>query len=703
MTVAPRIPVSRVVSPESIAVIGASDSLEKFGGRILHNILRHGYPGRLLPINPNRDTVRGLKAYASIAAAPGPIDIAVVAVPGGMLLAMVEDCARAGVGACIVITAQTAEFDAAGARLQEEIAEVARAHGMRLVGPNCMGMINAPHSLALSSTMTLQHVARLRPGGVGLVSQSGALMGTLFVLGEDHGVGFSRLISVGNQADLELCDFFEHLIEDPATSTICLYVEGIKSPRRFMELARRAASAGKPVLAVKAGRTDAGSVAARSHTASMVGSYAAFAAACRATGVVLLDEPEGMVLTAGVVDRLGPIGRGGIGLIVSSGGGGAVTIDRMTAAGLPLAAWSAETRARLERYYLPSHINNPIDLGAHKGALALENFAETIRAVAEDREVAIALFIMTPQPLMMETTDALVASWRDTRKPMVVVVDAGSFGQPVRERLIEAGLPFVNRIDDGLRAVDAMVRLRALEAELAESAPVRPPGCGPAPRGLPAGPLTEVEAKALLRAYGIPVTRERVVSSADEAVAAAEAIGYPVVLKGISRRVVHKSDAGLVKLRLADAGAVGAAFAAVTAALLGAFPDEAPAAVVQEMASGEAELIVGARHDEGFGPQVMVGLGGILVEVLKDVRLACAPLGPQRVETLLRELALWPVLAGARGRPRADVAAIADAVSRVSWLACDLGPALRELDINPLLARAAGGGVIAVDGRATLE
>jgi acetyl-CoA synthetase (ADP-forming) len=469
-----------------------------------------------------------------------------------------------------------------------------------------------------------------------------------------------------------------------------------------MALGRQAAAAGKPVLAVKAGRTDAGSIAARSHTASLVGSYAAFEAACRSSGIVTLDEPEGMILAAGIIDRLGALGNGNIGLIVSSGGGGAVTADRMAAAGFPLAQWSKATRARLERYYLPSHINNPIDLGSHKGALALENFAETINAAADDPELAVVLFIMTPQPMMEETGEALISAWRRSGKPILVVLDAGSFGHKVRARLIETGMPFVSRIDDGLRALEAMLRLRSLKAALPRPVPVRPANCGPAPAPLPSGRLTEVEAKALLRSYGIRATRERIASDEDAAVAAASAIGYPVVMKGLSRAVVHKSDAGLVKLRLHDAGAVRTAFAQVVAALRLSSPTEPLAVVVQEMASGEAELIVGARYDDAFGPLVAVGFGGLLVEVLRDVKFACAPVDPAHVEELLRELKLWPVLAGARGRPPCDIAALADAVTRVSWLATDLGPALRELDVNPLLAGAAGSGVIAVDARATL-
>jgi acyl-CoA synthetase (NDP forming) len=691
-----------VVNPESIALIGASENVQKFGGRILHNVVRHGYQGRLLPINPNRNEVLGLTSYPSIAVAPGPIDLAVIAVPAVLLRGTVEECARAGVGACVVITAQTAEFDAAGAALQNEIVDIARRHGMRLVGPNCMGMINAPHSLALSSTLTLQHVERLRRGGVALVSQSGALMGTLFVLGDDHGVGFSRLISVGNQADLELCDFFEYLIDDPHTTTICLYIEGLKSPRRFMAAARRAAAAGKAVLAVKAGRTDAGMVAARSHTASLAGSYESFESACRASGVVVMDEPEGMILVAGLLDRLGPIGGGGIGLVVSSGGGGAVTADRITAAKLPLAAWSKNTKARLERYYLPAHVNNPIDLGSHKGTLSLQNFAETIRAVADDSAVAVMMYVFTPQPMMMETAQALVDTWNSARKPCVVVLDAGSFAHRERDLMINAGLPVVSRIDDGLRTIEAMFRLRTLRSQHSEAEVSRPLNCGPLPPKLPVGRLTEGEVKALLRAYGVPATGDVVVHTAEEAVKAAARIGYPVVLKGVSRSVVHKSDAGLVKLDLPNAQAVRSAFAEIATALASSHGG-AIAVGVQEMARGQFELIIGARHDPDFGSQILVGSGGIWVEVLGDARLACAPVSPKQVKTLLRELEAWPALAGGRGRPQVDIEAIAEAVARISWLSTDLGPRLRELDINPLLVRRAGEGVIAVDGRATLE
>lgn len=702
MTDAPvRLPISRILSPESVAVIGASESIEKFGGRLLHCLVRQGFAGRIFPIHPARETLLGLPSYPNIAAAPAPVDVAVIAVPAPHLLATVRECASAGVGACVIITAQAAEFDAAGERLQAEIVAVAHAAGMRLLGPNCLGMINVTHGMALTSSSTMLHVPALRPGGVGLVSQSGALMATLFIIGDDHGVRFSRMVSVGNQADLELCDFFECLVEDAATRVICLYVEGLKSPRRFLALAQRAAALGKPVLAVKAGRTVAGQIAARSHTASLAGSFEAFEAASQASGVIVMDEPEGMVLAAGVLDKLGDIGPGSVAMVVSSGGCGAVTSDRLGAAGVPMVrSYSEDAQARLLELYLPRHINNPIDLGALKAGATLERAVATIDALLRDRSVAVVMFVMTPQPFMTEMAAALPELAQRANKPLFVVSNSGSLGDGVRRLFIESGTPMVSRVDDSLRVLELLFRRRELSA--------RPSDEVERPRGIAlpllpsAGALVEPEVKSLLRHYGIGVTEDRAVASADEAVAAARSLGFPVVMKGIRRGVVHKTEAGLVKLRLADDVAVRQAYLELQDALAHSSTDAESRVFVQPMVVGETELIIGARYDQDFGPQLLVGIGGVYVEVLREVRTALAPVSASRARELLAQLRLWPLLQGARGRPPADVDAAADAIARVSWLAADLGPRLIELDVNPLVVRAAGEGVVAVDGRASL-
>ncbi len=696
---ASRIGIAHLLNPRSIAIIGASEDPAKFGGRVMHNLIRHGFGGQLLPVNPNRSTLLGLPAYPSIGAVPGPVDLAVIAVPAAILLGTVEACADAGVGAVIVFTAQLAEFDAAGAALQDLITAVAQDAGMRLVGPNCMGMISPACGLALSSTGTLQHVLSLRSGPVAFISQSGALMGTLFILGHDHDVGFSHMVSVGNQADMELCDFLEGVIDDDRARVICLYVESVKSPARFGVLVTRAIAAGKRVLAVKAGRTDAGSNMARSHTASLAGSFEAFEAICRKTGALLVDEPEAMILAAGVLAQSSPAGGGAVGLVVSSGGGGAVAADRITLAGLPIANWAETTRARLAEHFLPDHINNPMDLGAHRGALGPHIYARTIEAVAADPGVAVVMYIMTPQPLMEETADALVQAWRATGKPFVVVIDTGSFAAPIRARLAAAGLPYVTRIDDGLRIIDLLFRERNLRAEASMRVAIRPPAAGPLPT-LPAiGPLTEIEAKSLFTAYGIPCAAAINVTTADEAIAAGARLGFPVVLKGVSRAIAHKSDAGLVRLGLADETEIRVAFAAIAANL----QEPSPLITVQEMVKGEAEIIVGVRYDTAFGPQVLVGFGGILVEVLQDVQSECAPVSPELALAMLRRLKIWPLLAGTRGRPALDTQAVAEIISRLSWLAADLGDRLEDLEINPVIVRQAGCGAVAVDGNGTIR
>lgn len=697
-----RISIEQIIKPRSIAIIGASEDEAKFGGRIMHNVVRHGYAGELLPINPGRETILGRRAYPNIGAAPGPIDLALIAVPATQLRQAVEECGAAGVGACVVITAQLGEFDEAGKVLQDEIVRIAASHDMRLIGPNCLGMITPTHALALTSSPTLRYAEWLQPGKVGFVSQSGALMGALFVFGHDHGIGFTSMITVGNQADLELADFFEALIEDAETDVICLYVEALKTPRRFVELAQRARARGKRVLAVKAGRTEAGSAAARSHTASLVGSYEAFETACKEAGVLLMDEPEAMILTAGVLAHAPRMGPGGIGMVVSSGGGGAVTADRLTMAGLPLARWTEETRARLDKHFLRTHQNNPVDLGAHIGALGAHIFKHAMEAVADDSGTAAFIYIMTPQPLMPQTVDAVIDIWRRGDKPVIFVLDTSRFGDETRQRLLQAGMPFLTRIDDAIRLLELLNRERELATLAAAAARTRPQGAGPLPANLPAGFLTEPEAKGLFHRYGIATAREEIVRTAQDAVKAAEAIGYPVVAKGVSALVVHKSDLGLVRLGLVDADDVTRAFADIVAALSAAGDTGTPSISIQEMVRGEAELVVGARYDQAFGAQVMVGFGGVMVEVLRDVQLAGAPLDRDRALAMLRKLKLWPLLDGVRGRQKLDVDAVADTLVRLSWLADDLGPRLQDIEINPLIVRVAGNGAVAADGRGTL-
>lgn len=691
--------IGRVIAPESVALIGATEDYQKFGGRILHHLVEHGFEGRIFPINPRRESVLGVPCYASVDQLPEAPDVALVAVPASALAETVELCGRGGVGACVVVTAQMAEFSEEGAELERRIVEIAKHYNMRIAGPNCMGMIVPAVNMALSSTPTLRYARKLRKGGVALVSQSGALMGSLFVQAHDHGVGLSGMVSIGNQADLELCDFVEAFLDRDDTNVICLYVEGLKNPDRLRALALRARRQGKCIIAVKAGRTDAGSTLTRSHTSSLAGSYSAFEALCRESGILLMDDPDSMILCAGVLSRNPGMGDGAVGVVCSSGGGGAIMADRFELAGISMADYGAGTRERLGADYQPAHQNNPLDLGAHKGALEFGIFQRAMDAIHDDPGVAVFAYVLTPQPMMPETLNHVISLWERQSKPVVLVLNTSRFGEELRQRALEAGLPFVTRSDDLLRALALVTGHRDASKFLRERLPGRPEDLA-AVDATSTGFLTEPQAKAFMANYGVKIPAAAMTTTQAEAVAAAERIGYPVVLKGVVSDVVHKSELGLVKPGLESADAVRTAFGEISAAIKRVAPDGDIRIDVQRMIGPGVELIAGISREPGFGPQLVIGAGGIYVELLKDVAQKRAPVSPEEVEDMLRSLRIWPLLSGARGQTRMDIEDACRAISRLSWLAEDLGERLVDFEVNPF--RVTVSGSYALDGRGTL-
>jgi acyl-CoA synthetase (NDP forming) len=695
-----------ILYPESVAVFGASDNVAKFGGRIMHYLVKHGFGGRLLPINPGRTHVLDRPCYGRIGEVLGPVDVAILAVPPPAVVPAVAECAEAGVRCCIVMTTGFAEAGPDGAARQDALVEIVRRTGLRLVGPNCMGLINPHHHLALTSSLVLD-VESLVPGAVGLISQSGALMVSMYNRAHDAGIGFSACVSLGNQADFEICDVLDYMVDDERTAAIAIYAEGFRDVRRFLRLAEAARERGKPLVIVKAGRTGAGVRAARSHTASLAGSYAVFAAACRDRGVLLTDDPDGMILAADLLGQ--PAGRATeerIGVLSPSGGGAAVAADRLVEAGVGLAALRPSTKEALLQILHPPQADNPIDLGGRRDGDPIAAADRVMSVLSADPGVGAVLVPLTTVPFYEDTTRALASAGLRSGKPVLFAVTPGSAADGPRRILRELGCRYYDRFDDALR----VLKLWAADSRQRASQRAAPDAVAPsraarreAPRRLPEGMLTAPEVRTLLEAYGVPVARERVAAGVEEAVSAAESLGYPVALKAVCRGLVHKRDAGVVRLGLADARAVAAAWGRIAAAvgqLTGVAWD---GCVVQEMVRGEAEVIVGARRDEQFGPVLLVGWGGSLVEVLNDVQLALCPVTPGRAVDLFRMLRLWPVLSGAAGGgPALDVEATADIASRLSVLAADLGDRLIELDVNPVVVRAAGDGAVAVDCRATL-
>src|SRR5262245_5209857 len=390
----PRVDVERILHPRSVAVFGASDSKDKFGGRIMHFLVRHGFAGDILPINPRRDEVVGRRAYPTIAAAPAPPDVAILAVPGSSLVATVREAAAAGVGCCVIISTGFAEAGTDGAARQAELVRIARETGTRLVGPNCMGLIVPHHRLALCSSVVLD-TDRLADGPIGLVSQSGALMVSIFDRAAADGLGFRYGVSLGNQVDLEICDFLDYMVAEPETEALCVYVEGLLDGARFRRSLAAARRAGKPVLVVKTGRTQAGVKSARSHTASLAGAWEVFEAVCREEGAVLAQDPDDMVRAAHFLVRHRAPRRGGVVILSSSGGGCGIASDRVSELGVPLATLTPQSRAQLGELLLPPQADNPVDLGGRRKPEDVEIAGDVARILMNDPGTAYGLVVLT--------------------------------------------------------------------------------------------------------------------------------------------------------------------------------------------------------------------------------------------------------------------------------------------------------------------
>ena len=689
---APRQSVAQIMNPGTIAFIGASEDQRKFGGRIFYNTLSLGFPGRIVPVNPKRETLFDLPCVPRVSEAGVPVDMAVIAVPRAFVMDHIEDCAASGVACCVVISAGFTETGAEGAALEQRMIEVARSQGMRLVGPNGLGLINTHAGLIMNSSPSMQDSAH-EPGGIGFISQSGALMATVYNRGVGDGARFSSAISIGNQADLELADFLEWMAQDEATKVVTLYVEGFKNPDRFVAAARQCRDAGKPVLMVKSGRSEEGARVTMSHTASLAGSWRVLEAVCREAGVVPVDDVNGMMQAAEMISRYGQPNGDGICVITGSGGAAAITTDRFDDVGLRLAQFSPETRASLEEVYVPEQLGNPLDLGAMKDRSFIDVDDGGLTIAAADPDVAANLIMITTGPQMTQSARSLAEAGKATGKPTLVVFTPGSSSDGGREVMTELEILNYETTDEALRVFKTW-----LAPTKAGPAAVRPdalPTDAPF-AGHGDGWLGEHTVKAVLARYGIPVTREHAAESPDVALAAAESIGWPIALKGFGPDIIHKSEEGAVALGIASAAALTEAWQDMASRL----GDRLAGCVVSEMASGEAEAILGIQNDAQFGPMVLIGLGGVLAEVLDDVILLPCPVHPDRVKKRLQSLKLWPVLEGVRGRPALDIDALADAAARLSWLAIDAGSNLQELDINPLFLRRTGSGAVAVDARA---
>ncbi|WP_341890483.1 acetate--CoA ligase family protein [Variovorax sp. YR752] len=684
---------SALFAPRSIAVVGASSNAQKIGGIPVDYQRRFGFEGALYPVNPNADRIQDLPAFPSLRAIGQPVDLAILAVPSALVDGALDDAIAAGVKGVVLFSSGFAEVGAEGAAAQARLGDKARAAGVRLVGPNCLGFMNvARHVYATFSPAP--GVGRVMPGRIGLVSQSGAFGAYAYAMARARGVGLSLWATTGNEADVQVADCLAWLAQDPDTDVIMAYMEGCRDGPRLRAALALAQANGKPVVMVKVGRTALGAEAAASHTAALAGDDAVYDAVFRQYGVLRarnLTEFFDLAHSAAVAGR--PRDRS-IGLFTLSGGVGALMADEASAQGLDAQPLSEPAQDTLRSWVPFAAPRNPVDItGQVTNDMTL--IERTARVMLDDRGFASWMGFLAAagaSDAFWPVLRSLVTSLREAYPDTLLAVS--TLLSPERRAELEAMrcLVFADP-SDGIRTIAALAGLKPGAAVAATPASIA------ASLTLSPGTMSEPDALALLADAGVPVVAHRVVRSADEAAAAAEALGDAVVVKIVSADIPHKSDVGGVALGLRGAAQASAAFERTRDHARTARPDaRLDGALVARMLTGGVECIAGVHRDPVFGPVLMFGLGGIHVETLRDVSLRALPITRDDALAMVRELRAFAILNGARGRPPADLDSIADALCALADFAQRAGDSLDSAEINPLIARPqAEGGCVAVD------
>jgi acetyltransferase len=690
--------------PQSVAVLGASAAPGRVGNILMRNLLENPFGGCVYPINPKRRAVHGVHCYPSLADLPERVDLAVIATPAATVPPLVEQCVAAGIPAAIIVSAGFSELGAAGRVLEDRVRATARGR-MRVLGPNCLGLIHPPSNLnaSFAATMAL-------PGQVALLSQSGAMCTSILDWATEKHIGFSSFVSVGSLLDVDFADLIDYFADEPNTRSIILYMESIGDVRKFLSAAR-SVSRTKQVIVVKSGRHEAGARAAASHTGALAGADAVFDAAFRRAGVLRVTTiPE--LFHMSEILALQPPPRGpALAIITNAGGPGVMATDALMLGGGALAALGPQTLAALNQALPPfwSHAN-PIDL---LGDATAERYRVAVQACAKDPNVQGVLVLLTPQAMTdpTETARQLQPFARCEGKPILASWMGGAAVRPGRELLSAAGVPTFDAPEAAIQAFLHMVQYRRNQELLYERPEALPEDRRPdtsrvrqifqKARAEKRALLTETEAKDVLAAYGVPVAQTVSCADVEEAVRAAAAVGYPVVLKLLSSTVTHKSDVGGVQLDLGDEAAVRAAFTRIQENLrrrdLGA---AFGGVTVQPMIANRGiELIVGSSVDRQFGPVILFGAGGVLVEVMQDRALALPPLNRTLARRLMERTRIYPALKGVRGQAAVNLEALETLLVHFSQLLTDF-PEIQEVDMNPLLASAER--IIALDARIVL-
>jgi acetyltransferase len=685
--------------PKSVAVCGVAPTPDTVPYDIFHNILDSGFTGTLYPVAPFKRSICSVRAYRYVVDIDDEVDLAVIVYPANVVHKALRQCGEKGVKAAIVVSAGFREVGPRGAEREQRIKEICAEYRIAMVGPNCLGVINTDPASRLNASF-----ARRMPdaGRIAFLSQSGALCTAVLDYARNRAIGFSKFVSFGNKAGVSEVDLLYYLGEDDQTDVILLYLEEITDGRALAEASRRVTRgpAAKPILALKSGRTPQGAQAAASHTGSLAGQDAVADAVFRESGILRVHSIEEL-FNAAVMYGYQPMPKGRrVAIVTNAGGPGVLATDAAIALGLQVPGFDGATTARLKAS-LPAaaNIHNPVDL---IGDARRERYTAALTAVLDDANIDQVLVILTPQS--MTDIEAIARGIIDVRqaaaKPIACSFMGAADVAPGVDLLQRAHIPHFILPEWACQAMAEVQRIRQwrqLPDDRPQALPVERGAAAAILDAAPAGWLPEDQALGVLEAYGLPVPRRRLVRAADEAVAFAEQIGYPVVLRLVSPRVIHKTEVRGVALNLADAGAVRDAFQEMTAHFAEVRPDAGISGIlVREMIPPGHEVILGAKRDAAFGPVLMFGLGGVYVELFRDVTFALAPISRGCAGRMVRSVKAGRLLCGLRGDPPADIAGVEDSLVRLGQLMVDFAR-VAELDVNPLIARpvAAGGNRVA--------
>ena len=694
-----------LLAPGSIAVIGAAPDPHKIRGALLHVLRKNGFAGRIVPVNPSYTAIDGLPCYPTIAAGGGA-DLALIAIPAPHVMAALGECAAAGVRYAIIISSGFDEDALAAPGLQDQVAALARRTGMRICGPNAEGFHNEVAHVSATFSPAVDREADDSPTALtartGIIAQSGGMGFALYNRGRALGLSFSTVVTTGNEADLTVSDFLAHMVADPDTAAVLLFLEGVRDPAAFAAAAASAMRAGKPVVALKVGRSTAGKLAAASHTASMAGWDAAYDAMFRRYGITVTSELEEALITVAALAKFGKAAGGRVAVLTVSGGAGVWAADLLVAAGLAVPELSPATQAAI-RAFIPSYgaTRNPVDMTA--GGIQGGGLLRAIGLLTNDPEVdqvAVVITLSNPARVSIDVA-ALTALLSASHKP--VLFYSYTLAAPLgRQRLAEAGAVIC----------PSMAALAAAARALMERGRLVPGAHTPSP-ALPdavlarlaggAGVLTEYDSKMLLHAYGVPAAPCILVQDQGGLAAAAGSLGFPLALKIQSAAIPHKTEAGGVQLGITTLSGLQQAYADILANAAHYAPSALVTGVlVERMAPPGTEVIVGILRDPDFGPVLMVGAGGIATELLQDTAYRLCPVDEATATAMLHTLRTAPLLTGFRGRPPCDVPALARLIAHVSRLADAGRDAIAEIELNPVIVHPSGQGCTVADALITL-